>query len=252
MELLGRERELRVRHVDGDPRQKPAGHAEVAAVVDARRIDLKRNPEVGRGVEFGVEAARHDADHSVRNAAERNTLSDDRAVAAEAPLPQSIAKNNHMRAVGPILIHGKRAACDDRCAEQAKVIGGGMHGVNGFRIWAASEAQGNAIEFVSSDILKGLGLRSQHVVARGRAAIIGAVGRGDKEPDDAISIGEGERLEQNGVDHGENRRGGPDAERERRDGGDGEPRAANQSPQGMLQFLQDLLHVLTDAAFTFE
>jgi hypothetical protein len=53
---------------------------------------------------------------------------------------------------------------------------------------------------------------------------------------------EGEGLEQHGVDHGEDRRVGPDAEAQGDEGHESEARAPGEKPNGVLQVLDEGFH----------
>ena len=53
-----------------------------------------RRPDLDAPVEERVEAARHDADHLERLAAEDDLLADDVPVRAEAPLPEAVAEHD--------------------------------------------------------------------------------------------------------------------------------------------------------------
>ena len=72
-----------------------------------------------------------------------------------------------MRAVGPVFFSGECPAVDHGRSEEMKIVGSGVNGVDRFRLGTASEVDAGAVEFVGGDILKGLRLRAQDVVAGG-------------------------------------------------------------------------------------
>lgn len=69
--------------------------------------------------------------------------------------------------------------------------------------------------FVGGDGIEGLGLLAPDVEAGGGASIAGTVGSGLEERNDTVGIGEGQGLEEDGIDDGEDGRGSANAQRER-------------------------------------
>ncbi len=97
---------------------EPADHAVVelaAASLTLPVAERHRYPDAGRlvvplGAAAGeLEARRHDADHRVRPAVERDRLADDRGVASVARLPEAEAQQGDVHA-GPVLVGGEVAA----------------------------------------------------------------------------------------------------------------------------------------------
>ena len=76
----------------------------------------------------------------------------------------------------------------------------------------------------------------------GRGAVVFAVGTLALEHDDAIGIGEVGRLEQNGVDDGEDGGVGADAKCERGDGGGGESATLPEHAEGVAEVLEECFH----------
>ena len=62
------------------------------------------------------------------------------------------------------------------------------------------------------------------------------------DPDQALLVAESERLQENRVDHTEDRGRRADAERQRQDRGDGKARRAAQAADGEAQVLDERLH----------
>ena len=69
-----------------------------------------------------------------------------------------------------------------------------------------------------------------------------AVRIGVHELDDAVGLGIGERLEQDGVDDGEDGGVGSDAEGESGDGRDGERRSGDERAEGVAQVAEKVAH----------
>ena len=69
-----------------------------------------------------------------------------------------------------------------------------------------------------------------------------AVRRGVHELHDAVGLGIGERLEQDGVDDGKDGGVGSDAEGEGGDGGDGERRIGDQHAEGVAEVAEKVAH----------
>jgi hypothetical protein len=86
-----------------------------------RRVVLQRRPQLGRRRGHVLEATRHHSDDGVRVPVQRDLTADDRAVAAEAPPPQPVADDRHLRAGGHVL-GGEQVAPERRLhAQHAEV-----------------------------------------------------------------------------------------------------------------------------------
>ena len=87
--------------------RRPAGKAGDRCV----GIELKREPEIGRGaedrrVERGIQNTHHDG----RLAIEWKAATDHLRVATESPLPESVAEDGDRSTAGPIFVSGEGAA----------------------------------------------------------------------------------------------------------------------------------------------
>ena len=137
------------------------------AEVGAVGIDLEGNPDVGFGI--GDEGFSQDTDDGVGLVAEGDAGADDVGVAAELALPEAVADDHDVAAVGRIFLGGEGAAEDDGRAEEAEVGFGDVDAVdllgNG-----AGEVEAGTAEIVGGDILKdaGLGFPGVEVDRRGR------------------------------------------------------------------------------------
>ncbi len=78
------------------------GDEKVVALVGAVGVDLEGQPDVGFGI--GDEGFSQDAEDGIRLIAERKGFADDVRIAAETALPQAIAEDDDIAAVGRILL----------------------------------------------------------------------------------------------------------------------------------------------------
>ena len=150
-------------------------------MVGTGRIDLKWKPDIGRRVELGVESGIDDAHNGVGNAAERDRFAGHLRVACKTVLPQSVAENDDVGAVGSIFIGGESAAMRERSAQQAEVVSRDANAMDLFGVCAAGQIEAGAAVFISGDVLECGRLAAQHVELGGRSAIVGACGRGLEE-----------------------------------------------------------------------
>ena len=86
----------------------------------------------------------------------------------------------------------------------------------------AGEIEAGAAEVVGGDVLEDAGLLLPVVELGGGSDGTVALGRREQELDDAVGVRIGERLEQHGVDDGEDGGVGSDAEGQGGDGCEGE------------------------------
>ena len=209
------------------------------AEVGAVGLDLEGNPDVGFGI--GDEGFSEDTDDGVGLVAERDAGADDVGVAAELALPESVADDHDVAAVGGVFLRCEGAAEHDGRAEEAEVGFGDVDAVdllgNG-----AGEVEAGTAEVVGGDILKdaGLGSPGVEVDRRGRGAV--AFRKGVHELDHAVRFGIGERLEQDGVDDGEDGGVGSDAEGESGDGSYGERWTADEHAEGVAEVAEKVAH----------
>ena len=141
-----------------------------------------------------------------------------------------------MAAVGGIFLGREGAAQHDGRAEEAEV---GFRDVDAVNLLGdgAGEVEAGTAEVVGGDILNDAGLGSPGIEVDRGGAIAVAIGKGVHELDHAVGFGIGERLEQDGVDDGEDGGVGSDAEGESGDGGDGECRVGDEHAEGVAEVL---------------
>ena len=86
-------------------------------------VQTKRNPKL-RAVAEELEASRHHADDGVDVSAQVDGTTHDIGIAAEPPLPQPLAQENHWRPIGQILLRRECAPEHRVDAEHRKQVGG--------------------------------------------------------------------------------------------------------------------------------
>src|SRR5579859_5612674 len=137
------------------------------SLVGAVGIDLEWHPEVRFGI--GVELTAQNADHSVWLIAELNAGADDVLIAAEFPLPQAIAEDDNVTAVGRVLLRREGTAQHDRRSEEAEVC---LTRVNPMHLLgnSAGEIEPWSAEVVRSNVLEDAGLSAPVIELCGRGA----------------------------------------------------------------------------------
>ena len=206
------------------------GRVEVVALVLGVGVELKGDPDIGRGAEFAeVEGGADDADHDVGIAAEGDGLAKNLRVAAKAPLPASLAQNHDFFAVRQVFLLGECASPYTGRAEETEIVGADLGGLKLLRKCAAGEVDHAGAK--RGDVLHDAGLFPPVLEFGGRCTGSGASGRGVQEEDETVGVGKGRRFEQDRVDDGEDGGVGSDAERQCQDGGEGEARTLPEGAQ---------------------
>src|SRR6185437_2052036 len=90
-------------------------------VRNMRRVVLIRRPDLRSGREYVVETARHNANHRVAVAVERDLPADHGTISAESPLPKAVAKDRNVRPVVSIVRGLKIPAHRGRDTQRAKI-----------------------------------------------------------------------------------------------------------------------------------
>src|ERR1035438_8960804 len=104
-----------------------------------------------------------------------------------------------------------------------------------FRKSLAGQVEIGAGVFVGRNILERLTLLTPDIEPGSRASIGFTARSRNKKSNDAIGIGEGERLQQNSIDDGKNCSGSANSKRERCQSGGGEPRILAQHSKRVPQ-----------------
>ena len=145
-----------------------------------------------------------------------------------------------MAAVRGVFLRREGAAEHDGCAKEAEVGFGGVNTVD-LLGYEPGEIEAGTTEVVRGDVLKDAGLRAPGIeVDRGGHRAV-AVRKSVHELDDAVGLRIRERLEQDGVDHGEDGGVGSDAEGESGDGRYGERRSGDERAEGVAQVAEKSL-----------
>ncbi len=204
---------------------------QLARLARQRRPDLR----VGRVPEL----LRHDADHGRAPAAdERQLLTDDARVSAEAALPEPVTQNDGARPARAELFRRERAAERGRDAEQREEVFRDAHARD--HLGQAARVERQAAARVGRQPLEGAALRAPVHEVRGRdAAHFGraaapVLGRGD---DHALGRVERQRPHQRRVHDAEDRRVDADAQPQRQHRDQRQPRPLQQRPHPVTQVL---------------
>ncbi len=138
------------------------------------------------------------------------------------------------------LLGQERPPAEDRCTEQTKVVG--RHFAGGQLLWNAATREVDDVVAKSRHVLHDMCLRTPVLILRRRCAAPRPLREGVHEHDEAIGIRKGHRLQQDGVDHREDRRIGADADRKRQDRHDREPGSLHECSDGVTKILNELVH----------
>ena len=167
-ELIGRQLHLRIRHAERHTGLQACGGDEIVGLVVAVRVELKRTPKVGGRI--GRETGRENAHDRIRLISERDGSPDNARIAAEAPLPESVAKDDDMAAVWAIFFRRKRASRCHLGSEKPEIVFGNVYALDLLRKCAAGQIEAGPPKIVSCDFLKNLGLLLPDVELRHRRA----------------------------------------------------------------------------------
>ena len=182
------------------------------AVVHHLRVHVYRRPDVRRrGV---IEPLRHHADHRVRLIVEVERLAQRRALPAEVPLPKAIAQDGDMVLPRRVFACGKSPPHQRRNAQRAEEIGLRLAHRRRFRLAFAAGVQALRISDQAH--------RSEALALCLPVEIICAIEREIPrrvlclpQRHELCGIFKWQRLEQHGIDHGENRRVRANSQRQR-------------------------------------
>ena len=155
--------------------------------------------------------------------------------------PDAVADHHHARRIGHVIFGTKRPSERGNDAEHREVLVRGLLARD--RLWLALIDQGRPPPGHHRDFLEERVLASPvGVVPRSGPLIGGAAACPHVLPhsDQPIGVTVGQRPQQQGVDHGEDRGVGANPERQRQDGDDGEGRRFPQHPDGVADVLKHL------------
>jgi hypothetical protein len=194
-----------------------------------------------------VKPAWEHADDRIRDRVDANPSSDHAGIPAEPLHPEVVADHDGCRHAGLVdLVLRERAAHGGRDTEHGKVPIGHHLATQPVRfsvtrhVDVAAGKEGNLVE----DFLRALELAVFRVRPDGfpvNAGVV-AIRHGHVDEHQALGVGKRQWLEQDGVDGGEDRRIGADAEREGDDGDGCERRRAAEQPQRVADVLDEVTH----------
>ena len=211
-----------------DPRQVGGGGTVGNSVHETgRQINIADAAEV-----IECEAARHHPDDRVRGVIHLQHSPDDVGIAAETALPEAVVENNH------------RVAYIERLDHPSKK---GAHAKERLGILCEVHARDVVRQPVVGDLQMPVRGEAKHRINRGCKAQVIQLCLAKGKPlkhvrlfrfdkvgvHDAVGVGVGKWVQQNGVDEREHRRGGADADREREHGDGGEARIAAQGEEAV-------------------
>ncbi len=182
--------------------------------------------------------ARHDANDGPGAAIELHVASDDGGVRAEAPLPQAVAQDDDGVALRHFVLFRKEGSPEGGAHSQQVEVRLGDHlRADALGFIDAGERHGAGIE--SGHGVEGLALGAPiEVIGKGCAAALdfGAL-HVAPEFHQSRGFGIGQRAENDGIDHAEDRGIGADAEGQGERGDDGEAGTLAQGARGVAQIL---------------
>ena len=210
----------------------------VGAAAAARRPQLLerfavRRQEV-RLLADDREAGRHHANHRPRTVVGGQGHPQHVGPAAELPLPELVGENDQRVVAAEVFLGGIAAAecgLDPQRAEERsrERQSGGLE-------WLAVDDQGQAGGSDHPQTVERAGaLAPRHEVRRGDHVPDGPAAVGLPHRDDAIGLAVGQRLQHDGPDDAEDRRGGADAERQRQQGPGSEARRPPQHADAVAE-----------------
>jgi hypothetical protein len=237
--LLPRELHLGIglgeRHIRLQHRHNP----KKVGLVGAVRVKLEGNPEIG--FRLRNEVPSQHADDGERLGVQGKGLADDIRAPGKSTLPEPVAQHHDVPPIGQVLLGREGAAHHHRGPEYAEPALADVNPVNKLRP-VAGDVETRAGEVIGGDVFEHAGLLApDHEFRNGGDATV-AVRRREFALDDAVRVGIGQRLEQYRIDHGEDGRVGPDAQRKGRNGGDREPGTLEEKVQRMLDVFPEIAH----------
>ena len=180
----------------------------------------------------------------MRFAAQPDRAADGGDVAAEAPLPEPVSDDHDPPRVGDVVLLREGAAGDGTDAEHGEVLV--RHLLAGDRLGLRVAGERRTPAGDDRDLLEEAGFAPPVGVVAGRGPFVGrTAARPQVLPDhhEPLRMRIGQRPEQDGVDDGEHRGVGADAERDRQDRDRGEPAGLEDGPDGIREVLNGGLHI---------
>src|SRR5438034_6609321 len=210
----------------------------IARALRGARSEVQRRRHLGlRGPERReAKLRRHNADHRVGLAVQRDRLPGDIRIAAKTPLPHWIAEHEDAVVAGLQVFGLKRASHERFDAKNLEHPLAKPDAGNGLGPVAARQRSTPSLRGSHPLETPALGAPVQKVRRRGRVPAM------VQNRDDAFRLAVSEGLEQHAANDAENRSVRPNAERQRQHRDRGEARASGQHPQTVTSVLNDGPH----------
>jgi hypothetical protein len=223
------------------PGARPADHREIPVGPLPCRIRVERERRPHLRAHREVESLRRDADDFVGLGVERDRPSDDGGIAAEAPVPEPMADDGAAMAAGGFLVCQEPAAERRLHAERREEIRGHAEALHPLRLVPANQVHVPPGERRHALNAVALALPVEEIRRRHRfAAVLGIAGTVGQQQD-PVHLREGERPDDQGVDHRQDGGVRTEPERERQHDQAGKP--------GALQVCsQRIFHVEAEGA----
>ncbi len=212
----------------------------VAAVAAVGGVQAQGQPHLDLVV-HDVEARRHDADDLPRSAVEAHGLAD-HVASGKHGLPGLVRQHGDVGTAGSRFLRGEMPAA--RRWHTQRLQQRGVHVARPHTPWPVARRQVQLPGRERPDAReRAVPLRELEVLGRGNPELIESQGRkaaGDEHQ--PLRLGVAQRSEDHAVDDGEDRGVGADAQRERQDRDQGEPRRPQQVPDGVTEILNQRGH----------
>jgi hypothetical protein len=233
LERRGDPIEVQTRLLDRDAGLEPAHHLPRVVAAILERIGLHRRPCAGVG--WKLEAARHHADNGVRDAVDHDRLADRTRSPFEPLPPDTIAQNDDLGRADAILVLAKIATERRRDAEHVERgprYDAALHVVGAVarrEVVRGATVEGDALETAV------LGLPTAEVRVGHGVHVPPALRVGLPDRHELVRRAVREGAEQQRTNAAEYGRVDTDAERETKDGRDGERRALGECSEGVAK-----------------
>ena len=204
-----------------------------------RRGVSERHEDLRVRVDDVVVLGRQHADDGTRLAAERNRATDDRRIGVEASLPELVAENDDGVLIGNVFVPHEITAERHRHAERAEVVPCDARALEALGILRRRERRLPRADGGDGGEGRGAGA---HVLDRAvaRREWLPSLPRPkEREP---FRVRVRQRLEEQGVDHTEDRGRRSDGERQGDDANDRERRRATENADAVAQISKEVAH----------
>src|SRR5262249_18898222 len=229
---------FRTRLLQREARLEPPNHMEpvIPQLALIIHIDCERQQDVSlfQGKE-ATRSGRHNSDDRPALAAQRQRLTDDGRIAAEASMPESMTEERHTRGFVSILLRREGPPQLRRQTQRWKHIGRDTKNLQSIRRALSPQTEKAFVK--SYQMFESLRLRLPGKVTVTLSASVITTVLSFRHPDQPLRIVEWHGIKQHRIHDAENRRVRADAERQREDGDQRHDRMLEQHPQRVAQIL---------------